>query len=372
MEDRWWTGTPAPAALLRARPGRRPLRRRLPRSRARALVLAERMRLRCGLRRAPLHSTFSFLDGASHPVELAAAAARAGPRGARAHRSRRAARRDGARAGMQGARRAADHGRRAHARRRLAPHAAVREPGTGYRNLCLLLTLAHAGTREWSASGTARRVAEPSVPLEDVERHAEGLVCLSGCAREGAVGGRVDAASRRAAAAVARRLLRAFGRGALPGRAPAAVRAPRPPPQPPARAARRAARRARAWPPATCTRTIARARVRSRTRSWRCGSARRSTSRSRGGAATRRTCSRRRRRWRRASPTTLTRSRSRAASPSGSVRPHERPRLPLPGRRGRDGRPPARRDLPRACSTTATRPRRAAPRRRRGSRRSSR
>src|ERR671939_7477 len=62
------------------------------------------------------------------------------------------------------------------------------EDAAGYRNLCLLLTRAHAGTREWTDSGTPRRVRPPSVTLIDVERHADGLVCLSGCARDGAVG----------------------------------------------------------------------------------------------------------------------------------------------------------------------------------------
>src|SRR3954452_23467259 len=85
------------------------------------------------------------------------------------------------------------------------------EDVTGYRNLCLLLTLAHAETREWSDSGTARRVSEPRVTLDDVERLSAGLVCLSGCARDGTVGGRVDRGEYSAAASVARRLLHAFG-----------------------------------------------------------------------------------------------------------------------------------------------------------------
>ncbi len=53
--------------------------------------------------------------------------------------------------------------------------------------------------------------AEPSVTLADVERHAEGLVCLSGCARDGAVAARVERGEHPQAAAVARRLLAAFG-----------------------------------------------------------------------------------------------------------------------------------------------------------------
>ena len=52
----------------------------------------------------------------------------------------------------------------------------------GWRNLCRLLTLAHAHTRE----GPGRRErGEPSVSLEAVREHSEGLVCLTGCAAHG-------------------------------------------------------------------------------------------------------------------------------------------------------------------------------------------
>ena len=52
----------------------------------------------------------------------------------------------------------------------------------GWRNLCRLLTLAHAHTRE----GPGRRErGEPSVSLEAVREHSEGLVCLTGCAGHG-------------------------------------------------------------------------------------------------------------------------------------------------------------------------------------------
>ena len=51
----------------------------------------------------------------------------------------------------------------------------------GWRNLCRLLTRAHAHTRE----SPQRDRAEPAVSLDDVARHHEGLVCLSGCARSG-------------------------------------------------------------------------------------------------------------------------------------------------------------------------------------------
>jgi error-prone DNA polymerase len=53
--------------------------------------------------------------------------------------------------------------------------------GRGWRNLCRLLSGAHAHTRE----GRERRLGQPRVSLADLEAHAEGLVCLSGCATHG-------------------------------------------------------------------------------------------------------------------------------------------------------------------------------------------
>ncbi len=51
----------------------------------------------------------------------------------------------------------------------------------GWRNLCRILTHAHAGTRE----GSGRERTEPSIALQTVLDHAEGLVCLTGCAERG-------------------------------------------------------------------------------------------------------------------------------------------------------------------------------------------
>src|SRR5262249_50775586 len=51
---------------------------------------------------------------------------------------------------------------------------------TGYRNLCRLVTKAHEGTR-----ANPREPAPPTITLDQLEAHAEGLVCLSGCARNG-------------------------------------------------------------------------------------------------------------------------------------------------------------------------------------------
>ncbi|MGA9875935.1 MAG: DNA polymerase III subunit alpha [Solirubrobacteraceae bacterium] len=66
----------------------------------------------------------------------------------------------------------------------------------GWSNLCRILTHAHAHTRD----GPGRERAEPAVPLQTVLDHAEGLVCLTGCAEHGV---REEA--------TARRLLDAFG-----------------------------------------------------------------------------------------------------------------------------------------------------------------
>jgi error-prone DNA polymerase len=152
------------------------------------------------------HSAYSFLDGASLPAELAAAAAEQG------HEALALTDHDGVHGALE----------LAHAARPLGVRAIVGaevtldggshvtllcEDAGGYRNLCRILTRAHAGTRPVAG----REPLPPRVPLAEVERHAAGLVCLSGCAREGAVAGRVERGDYAGAAAVARRLLRAFG-----------------------------------------------------------------------------------------------------------------------------------------------------------------
>jgi len=52
----------------------------------------------------------------------------------------------------------------------------------GWSNLCRILTRAHAHTRDGRPGAPP---SDPSVPLEVVLAHAEGLVCLSGCALHG-------------------------------------------------------------------------------------------------------------------------------------------------------------------------------------------
>src|SRR4051812_29531000 len=52
------------------------------------------------------------------------------------------------------------------------------ESTTGWRNLCRIVTRAHRDDRE-------KHEPPPAVPLETLEEHAAGLVCLSGCADHG-------------------------------------------------------------------------------------------------------------------------------------------------------------------------------------------
>ena len=105
------------------------------------------------------------------------------------------------------------------------------ETQRGYANLCRILTDAHAGTRlpgreTRAAAGRRRRSTS-------LAAHAEGLVCLSGCARHGLGVARPER----------RRPARARVRGRVLRRAAAAVRARRRAPQRRARRARRDARR---------------------------------------------------------------------------------------------------------------------------------
>ncbi|MDQ3630088.1 MAG: PHP domain-containing protein, partial [Actinomycetota bacterium] len=128
------------------------------------------------------HSAFSFLDGASHPTELAAAAAEQG------HSAIALTDHDGVHGAMELAQATKPLGVRTIVGAELTlddgHHLTLLcENETGYRNLCRLLTLAYADTRP----PPAREPQPPSTRLEALERHADGLVCLSGCAREGAL-----------------------------------------------------------------------------------------------------------------------------------------------------------------------------------------
>jgi len=139
------------------------------------------------------HSAFSFLDGASTPLELAAAAAERGyPAFALtdhdgvwgsmefAHACKGLGVRSisGAEVTVRLEGPAGGGGRDAHL-------TLLVEDRTGYRNLCRLLTQAHSHTRD----NTGRSAEQPYVTFEQLEQHSKGLMCLSGCAGEGAVAG---------------------------------------------------------------------------------------------------------------------------------------------------------------------------------------
>ncbi|HEY1318408.1 MAG TPA: error-prone DNA polymerase [Gaiella sp.] len=128
------------------------------------------------------HSAFSFLDGASHPEELVIRAAELGyPALALtdhdgvygslefAHAARHAGIRP-----ITGAEVTLDRGHHV---------TLLCESGRGYANLCRILTAAHAGTRRPGRED--REPLPPSVALETVAELSDGLVCLSGCARDG-------------------------------------------------------------------------------------------------------------------------------------------------------------------------------------------
>jgi len=156
------------------------------------------------------HSAFSFLDGASNPMELAAAAA------AQGYPAFALTDHDGVWGSMEFAHACKGFGVRPITGAELTVREGERdfhltllaEDESGYRNLCRLLTLAHAHTRD----NTPRMQTQPWATLEQVEGHAAGLVCLSGCARDGAVAGAFERGDTAAGERLARRLLSTFGR----------------------------------------------------------------------------------------------------------------------------------------------------------------
>jgi len=127
------------------------------------------------------HSAFSFLDGASLPDELAAAAHALGHDALALtdHNSLSGSMELTQAAGALGLK--AIHG--AEIDLQCGRHITLLvQDATGWRNLSRLLTRAHAGTRP---DASRRSLVAPSVSLEAVLAHSDGLLCLSGCARQG-------------------------------------------------------------------------------------------------------------------------------------------------------------------------------------------
>ena len=154
------------------------------------------------------HSAFSFLDGASDPSELAATAAELG------YPALALTDHDGLWGAMEFAQACKGFGVRPIIGAEVTVTAAppfhltlLVENSTGYKNLCRMLTKAHEHTRD----GPQREAGQPSVALEEVERLSEGLVCLSGCAGDGALAGRWERGEPGEAEGLGRRLLAAFG-----------------------------------------------------------------------------------------------------------------------------------------------------------------
>jgi error-prone DNA polymerase len=163
----------------------------------------------CGVRSRPrqvpyvelhAHSSYSFLDGASLPEELAVQAAELG------YPVLALTDHDGVYGSLEFAHAAKYFGVRpiTGAEVTLADRSHVTllvETQQGYANLCRLLTAAHAHTRP--PGKETQPPAEPALDQALLEQLADGLVCLSGCARHGLAVRNPNAAAR---------LARAFGR----------------------------------------------------------------------------------------------------------------------------------------------------------------
>src|SRR5438067_5619093 len=145
------------------------------------------------------HSSYSFLDGASRPEELAARAAELG------YPALALTDHDGVYGSLEFAHAAKFFGVRAitgaEVTLRGGAHVTLLvETSRGYANLCRILTAAHEDTRPL---GREDVLLAAEVDQRVVEELNDGLVCLSGCARDGLAVRDANAAAR---------LARAFGR----------------------------------------------------------------------------------------------------------------------------------------------------------------
>ena len=157
------------------------------------------------------HSAYSFGDGASSPEELAMRAAELG------YHACALTDHDGLWGSMEFAQACSAAGIHPITGAEMSVLEGDSEPfhltllvedATGYRNLCRLVTEAHLGTRPHPD----RDPLPPVLSLESLEERSEGLVCLSGCARDGALAGRWERGDLERAAELGRRLVAVFGR----------------------------------------------------------------------------------------------------------------------------------------------------------------
>ncbi len=144
------------------------------------------------------HSSYSFLDGASLPEELAARAAELG------YPALALTDHDGVYGSLEFAHAAKFFGVRPITGAEVTLHGGAHvtllvESAEGYANLCRLLTAAHAHTRPKEAGPPLDPALDPKL-LEELN---DGIVCLSGCARHGLAVRDPNAAGR---------IARAFGR----------------------------------------------------------------------------------------------------------------------------------------------------------------
>jgi error-prone DNA polymerase len=156
------------------------------------------------------HSAYSFLDGASLPDELAQRAAELG------YTALALTDHNSVSGSMELAQSAPEYDLRAiHGAEvdvvcgegRSRHITLLVRDGRGWSNLCRILTLAHAHTRE----GTRRELGEAQLPLDEVLDRSEGLVCLSGCAERSPLIGVAAARPGAPEEQAARCLLDAFG-----------------------------------------------------------------------------------------------------------------------------------------------------------------
>ena len=156
------------------------------------------------------HSAFSFLDGASAPEELAEAASAVG------YEAMALTDHDGLCGSLAFAHAARDAGIRpiTGCEITLADQShltLLAATASGYANLCRLITIAHAHTRETRD----RRASAPTLDPECLGLFADGLICLTGCARQGLIPRLVAAGEHQQAAAWMTRLVDWFGPGCV-------------------------------------------------------------------------------------------------------------------------------------------------------------
>jgi error-prone DNA polymerase len=155
------------------------------------------------------HSAFSFLDGASHPAELVQSAAQLG------HGALALTDHDGLYGSMEFAHEAKAAGIKPITGAEISLDDGYHltllcENRRGYSNLCRLLTLSH--NKDTSLDRQTTTCGAGGVGLSELANYSQGLICLSGCASRGAVGGRVEAEKHTEAVGIARRLFGIFGK----------------------------------------------------------------------------------------------------------------------------------------------------------------